>query len=130
MPFNFTGQKTQDCAKLGVVSDGELIVVGTDGYSVTSTLSSYTAYLSNPVRSAVGVWSVTLKDSAYKIIDVQVATLLAAGSYLSTQLRPVTLDSQGRPVLHWGFNVAGTLTELPSGGSFIVYVVYSETSVS
>lgn len=131
MPFNFSGQAKQTVAKVGVVSDGELFTVA-DGYghTVTSTLSSYTAFLSNPTRSATGVWSVTMRDSANKKIEFDVKTVLPAGTYLSTQLNTITTDSLGRPVLNWTFNSAGTPTDLATTGSpqFIVYFVYGETA--
>lgn len=130
MPFKFTGQSHQTVAKLGVVSDGEQVTVGSDGYTVTSTLSSYSAFHQNPSRSATGVWSVTMRDSAFKNILVDVKTVLASGHYLSTQLNTITTDSSGRPVLHWTFNVAGTPTDLPASGQFIVFYEYGETSVA
>lgn len=129
MPFNFTGQKTQTVAKLLVVSDGELVTVAADGYTVTSTLSSFTAFKTNPVRSSAGVWSVALKDGINKIIDLEVKTVLAATNYLSTQLVTPTV-SNGITTLHWIFNVAGTPTDLPANGQFVVYICYSESSVA
>lgn len=135
MPFNFTGQLESHVAKLRVVSDGELITVSAvDGYTVTSTLSQNTAFAANPVRSDVGVWSVTMKDSANRIINCQVATVISDGYYLSTQLNPFTADSKGRLVLNWVFNSAGTPTDLPTtytGGAspqFLVFVEYSESN--
>ena len=95
-----------------------------------STLSSapaqYTAFLT-PVRSATGVWSVTLKDIAVLVQDVNICTILPTGEYISTQLLPSTVSSTGQLVVNWVFNVAGTPTDLPFPGQFRVYVVYSET---
>ena len=133
MPFNFSGIGKQSVAKPGVVSDGELFTVNDGlGLTVTSTLSSFTAFLSNPVRSATGVWSVTMRDSAFKVCDFEVHTVLPSGVYLSTQLNTITTDSNGRPVLNWTFNSAGTPADLPASGSpqFIVYFVYGETSIA
>lgn len=126
MPF-FSAFPVQYTAKPSVVSDGEVCV--TDGYGTTvvSTLSSYTAFHANPVRSATGVWSVQLKDSAFKVVDVDVKTLLASTHYLSTQLLPTTTVN-GKLVLNWVFNVAGTPTDLPANGQFLVFVMYGETS--
>lgn len=128
MPFNFTGQTVSYQAKPSVVSDGEVCV--TDGYGqlVTSTLSSWTAFKANPVRSATGVWSVTLKDTAFKVLNVDVKTMLSTGNYLSTQLKPTTTDASGHLVLNWVFNSAGTPTDLPANGQFLVYVKYCEQS--
>jgi hypothetical protein len=129
MPFNFSGVSHQTVAKPGIVSDGELITVGADGYTVTSTLSSYSAFKSNPVRSAAGIWSVALKDSPYKLVDFEVKTVLAATNYLGTQLVTPTV-SAGVTTLRWAFNSAGTPTDLPASGQFLVYVVYAETSIA
>ena len=130
MPFSFCGSMKSYVAKLGVVSDGEVFTVA-DGYgqTVTSTLSANTAFGQNPVNSGVGVWSVLMKDSARKIIDVHIASMLPTASYLSVQLKPTTTGSNGQLKLNWVFNVAGTPTELPSTGTpqFLVYVVYGES---
>ena len=129
MPYNFTGVTVNYHAKLGVVSDGE--VCTTDGYGqvVTRKLSPYTAFAANPVRASTGLWSVTMKDSAVRVLDYDVRTLLTTGNYLGTQLKPTTKDANGRLVLNWVFNSAGTPTDLPANGQFIVYVKYSEVNV-
>ena len=127
MPFNFTGQRLQNVAKLNVVSDGELVTVGSDGYTVTSTLSSFSAFKSNPVRSSAGVWSVAMKDGINKIINFEVSTVLAPTHYLSTQKLTPTI-SAGITTLNWVFNSAGTPADLPASGQFNVYLVYSESS--
>jgi hypothetical protein len=121
---DFSAKVVSFVAKPSVVSDGEVITVGSDGYTVTSTLSSFTAFHSNPSRSATGVWSVQMKDVAFKVIDVDVKTMLPSGHYLSTQLLPTTTDSGGKLILNWVFNSAGTPTDLPASGQFLVYVVY------
>jgi hypothetical protein len=133
---SFSANVVQKVAKPGVVSDGEVITVSaTDGYTVTSTLSSFSAFLSNPVRSSTGLWSVTMRDPAFKVIDLDVKTLLTDGYYLSTQLHLPTSDSLGRAVLSWTFNSAGTPADLPTtqpgsvGGSFLVFLMYGETSI-
>lgn len=131
MPYNFSGQLKSNVAKLGVVFDGELFTVADGyGYTVTSTLSPYTAFANNAVRSATGVWSVTMKDSANRILDCEVRTVLSTGNYLGSQLLPFTTTSNGALVINWVFNNAGTPTDLPSSGSpqFLVYVVYSESA--
>jgi hypothetical protein len=124
---DFTAFQPQYQAKPQVVADGEIISVSSvDGYTVTSTLSSYTAFHSNPVRSATGVWSVTMKDVAFKVTDIDVKTMLPSGHYLSTQLLPNTLDSNGHLVINWVFNSAGTPSDLPevSGCAFLIHVEY------
>ena len=127
MPFQFTGDSHQTVAKRGVVSDGELWT--TDGYGTTviSGQSSWSAFLSIPVRASTGVWSVTMKDSMVKVICFHVASVLPTGDYLDVQRNTITLDSSGRPVLHWTFNVAGTPTDLPASGQINVTFWYSET---
>lgn len=126
MPFNFSGQSHQSVAKLGVVSDGENITVFTDGYTVTSTLSASSIFAANPSRSAVGTWSIQLKDIATNVIEVDVQPVLSSG-YLSVQHRPVTAASPGgQAILHWVFNNAGTPTDLPSNGAFRIFVVYTD----
>jgi hypothetical protein len=125
---DFSAKTTAFFAKPSVVSDGEVVTVGSDGYTVTSTLSSFSAFHSNPSRSAAGVWSVQMKDTAFKVVDVDVKTLLTTGNYLSTQLKPTTTATGGQLILNWVFNVAGTPTDLPASGSFLIYVVYGWTS--
>lgn len=127
MPFNFSGQLKSNVAKLRVVSDGEQITVGSDGYTVTSVLSPNTAFATNPVRSATGVWSATMKDSANRVLDCSVHTVLTSTNYLSTQLLPFTKTTNGALVVNFVFNNAGTPADLPSDGSFLIYVVYSES---
>ena len=133
MAFNYSSQKgAVSLVKLRVEEDGELFTVA-DGYgeTVTSVLSERTAFAANPVRSATGVWSVTMKDPASKILDVNIQTLLPTASYLAVQLKPTTSNStSGALVLNWVFNVAGTPTDLPSTGTpqFLIHVVWSESS--
>jgi hypothetical protein len=140
MPFQFTAYKGQASdAKIGVVSDGDIFTVADSaGHTVTSTLSQYTIFSANPVRSATGVWFVETLDSVassfdgyFKVIDCHVYTILASGHYLDVQLLPFTTGSNGQLVINWVFNVAGTPTDLPSTGSpqFGVFLKYSETSI-
>lgn len=135
MPTSFTGYKgAAYSAKLGVVSDGETFSVsGTDGYTITSTLSPYTVFVGNPSRSGVGVYSLTLKELAIQsFLDYSVSTVLTSGTYLGAQKNLSTTDSQGRTVLNFTFNNAGTPANFSTGNGtqqFIVYVVYSETKV-
>ena len=130
MPFNFSGQVGNKVAKLGVVSDGEVFTVGSDGYTLTSNLSQYTAFTANPVHTGTGTWSITTKDNVPRVISGHVETVLASGHYLSTQMNTsTTVSATGQLVLNWTFNVAGTPTDLPSGGQFQIFLQYSETSV-
>jgi len=135
MPFNFSGEKgAAYVAKLGVVSDGNVYTVSAaDGYTITSPVYSYNAFIGNPVRSATGVWSVTTKDSVAKVIAWDVNTHLPSGHYLGVQLNTPTLDSSGRLVLNWTFNNAGTPADLPTGVGathFNVFLEYSEVQTS
>lgn len=127
MPF-FSSFAKQNVAKPGVVSDGEVYTTdGYNGHTVPAVPSSWTAFRGVPVRSATGVWSVTMKDSAQRVIDINVKTLLASGNYLSVQLLPTTADANGRLVINWVFNSAGTPTDIGVSSQFAVYVVYGET---
>ena len=129
MPY-FTATQIMYQAKQGVVNDGEVITVGSDGYTVTSTLSSYSAFSSNPKRGAsAGVWSVTMKDSYFKVTNVHIATMLPTGNYLGTQLISAGPDTNGKLVLKWVFNVSGTPTDLPASGQFIVSFSAAETNM-
>jgi hypothetical protein len=149
MPYNFSGFPKQNTAKGDVVSDGEIFTVGTGpifsgtasgtvvttytGAAVVSTLSSYSAFASNPVRTATGIWQVNMKDSAFKVllIDVNpISTGQASGlSPLWVQTEPTTTSSSGGLVINWVFvNQNGVPTEIPIGGQFNVYVVYNERS--
>jgi hypothetical protein len=127
MPF-FSSFAKQNVAKPGVVSDGDVFT--TDGYNghTCSLPSSWTAFHAAPVRSATGVWSVQMKEGVQRVIDVDVKTLLASGTYLSTQLLPTTTASGGQLILNWCFNVAGTPTDIATSSQFLVFVMYSETS--
>lgn len=134
MPYQFTGFEKSYVAKAGVVADGDTFLVsGTDGYTLTSTLSSYSLFTANPVRSDVGVWSVTLKDPAVQsLLEFDVQTVTAAGEYLGVQKNVPTRDSRNRLVLHWTFNNAGTPADFSTGDGvqqFVVYVVYTESSL-
>ena len=133
MPFTWTGT-TGHCtdAKLRVVDDGETFTVSaSDGYTITSTLSSLTAFTANPVRSGVGVWSITTKDPINRLIDYDVSTLLQQGHFLSVQKNLTTKDALGRAVLNFTFNTAGTPADLPVDGyaqQFLVHVRYTESN--
>lgn len=142
MPFNFSGQSHSVVAKLGVVSDGETISIGTGGTGVTSNLSSYSAFQSNPTRlggsGMTGVWQMQLKDSAVKVCDVNVQTvLLTPEAYATTPLRaallPTTTTTVGQLLINWVFinSITGLAEDLPAGGpsAFRIYCVYSETKV-
>lgn len=134
MPFKFTGYKgAAYSAKPGVVSDGETFTVSeADGYTLTSTLSTYSAFVSNPVRGGVGVFSLTLKDSTVMLLDFEVETLTTDGYYLSCQKNLPTVDSLGRTVLHFTFHNAGTPANFQTGQGdqkFIVHVKYTETRI-
>ncbi len=134
MPFTFSGFNGAGyTAKPGVVSDGDTFLVSaTDGYTLTSTLNTYTFFVGQPTRSGVGVWSITLKDTIVELLDFEVVTLTASGQYLSTQKNVPTLDTNGRTVLHWTFNNAGTPADFSTGHGvqqFVVYVSYCETRI-
>jgi hypothetical protein len=150
MPYNFSGNQVQYTAKNGVVSDGELISVGTGtvysgtasgtnvlsytGTQAVSVLSERTAFAANPVHGATGFWSMQLKDSARKVLDVAVVPIStgvpSALSPLLVQVQPTTQASPGgQLVLNWVFlNTSALPTEVPVAGQFLVYVVYSEGS--
>jgi hypothetical protein len=139
MSYSFTGSTVQETAKVGVKSDGEVISISNvDGYTVTSTLSSYCAFLSNPVRASTGKWSITLKDPAYKVIMWDVSTILPDGYYLVTQKNTLTTSSAanslGNLVLNWQFNSAGTPSDFPTNAgtslAFIISIMYSTTSIA
>jgi hypothetical protein len=148
MPFNFSGNQVQFTAKNGVVSDGEIITVGTGtvysgtasgtsvlsytGTQAVSSLSDRTALGANPVHGATGFWTVQLKDSARKVLDMNImpiSTGIPSGlSPVLVQLQPPTQASGGQLVLNWCFlNASALPTDLPVGGQFQVYVVYNES---
>lgn len=126
MPFNWSGQISNKVAKLGVVSDGNLYTVGSDGYTLTNATNPYSAFL-QPVHSGTGVWSITTKDNCPVPIVVVISAVTASG-YLQAQLRPYTkVTATGQTVVNWIFNESGTPTDLSSGDSFQVYFQYGET---
>ena len=148
MPY-FAAQRLQYVAKLGVVSDGEICTVGTGivssgtasgtyvltgtGTQVVSSLSSYSAFRTNPVHAATGYWSVPMRDSAFKVIQANVQPIStgqpSALSPLLVQMQPPTADANGKLVLNWVFlNTSGLPTDIPVGGQFCVFVEYGETS--
>lgn len=123
MAFNYVSQKgSVSAVKHRLESDVQVFTVN-DGYghAVTSTMPSLTAFAANPVRSATGVWSVTMKDVVPTLegqLHFVVTTILASGNYLSVQMLPFTTNATtGQLVVNWVFNVAGTPTDLPSSGS-------------
>lgn len=131
----FSGYPKQDTAKGGVVSDGEVFVTdASNGHTVLlSSLSTYTAFKGVPVRSGTGVWSVTLKDPAYKVTFCSVKFQGVVGSAVDAIMQPVTANATtGQAVINWTFCTVGTATPADIGASlkFNVYVEYSETSIA
>src|ERR1019366_5809604 len=137
MPFRFTGRNGIDIhvAKNAVVFDGDTFT--TDGYGevVTSTLSPNTAFAAVPVRSAAGVWSVAMKDSAVSVLDVSVESIMvtspvSVSNQSQVQLLAVSSVASGwnagALVLNWVFHIAGVPTDLPANSKFRVFVCYSE----
>ena len=82
--------------------------------------------------SAVGVWSVTMRDPAFRVIDCHVTPLTVAAGAVGVVMQPPTNNSTGQLVLHWTFTTIGTDTAADIGVSkeFQVTVIYSETSVA
>jgi hypothetical protein len=94
------------------------------------TNGPYSCFTGPPVRTGVGTWSITTKDSVPVTIDVAIKTVLPAGSYLAVQENTsTTVALTGQKVLNWTFNSAGTPTDLPYPGSMRVFLMYAETKV-
>lgn len=98
------------------------------GVSTKSTQpSNASAFAGAPVRSGVGLWSITTRDNVAKLMDFEVKAVLPSGEYLSTQINtPTLVAGTGQMKLSWTFNVAGTPTDLPYPGSMILFLEYSE----
>lgn len=131
---SFSGYVVVHTAKGSCVIDGEIFTTdSSNGHTVPTFPSSYSAFLGVPVRSATGVWSVTMKDPAYKSLFCHVEPLQAlAAPALRAVMQAPTTDSVGRQVLNWTFVAAGgnTATDIAASQQFQVTNIYSETSIS
>lgn len=103
-------------------------VLAVSTLATVSPVTTRSVFTAAPVRTGVGTWSVTTKDGVVTVTDLNIATVLPAGSYLSTQINTSTIvTGTGQRTFNWTFNVAGTATDLPYPGAFRVHVEYSET---
>lgn len=127
MPFNFSGQSHQTVAKQGVVSDGDTFTVGSDGYTITSTMNPFSAFVGLPARASAGAWSIQLKDRAVQILAVHISSEQAA--VLLTQLNLTTIVN-GKTQINWTFvNTSGAATDLAANAKFKVWVEYTDAKV-
>ena len=113
--------------------DGEIFVTdASTGHTVPVIPSTYTAFRGVPVRSATGVWSVTMRDPAYRTILALVTPMVAAAAGVDVVMQLPTADSAGRQVINWTFCTVGTDTPADIGTSqaFQVTSIYSETSIA
>jgi hypothetical protein len=121
-------------AKGGVVIDGEVYTTSGTGalQKVAVIPSSYTAFRAVPVRSGVGVWSVTMRDPAFRVLLAEVRPFTTTANTVGVVMQATTLDSGGRLVINWTFCTIGTATpvDIATAQKFGVTVVYSETSIA
>jgi len=130
---SFSGFVVVHSAKGATMIDGEIYQTdASTGHTVPVIPSTYSAFLGVPVRSATGVWSVTMRDPAFRVILCDVIPLQAVGSAVGVVMQAPTNDSTGRQVIHWTFCTIGTATPADIGTSqkFQVVSIYSETSVA
>jgi hypothetical protein len=130
MPANtFTSYLNTRSAKPDIEIDGDLVLVGSDGYTVSTTSGdgyypSPYSHIYSVARSGVGVWKVTLKEAVHKVLsyDIQVETTVA--NYRTVARQPTTVNATtGRQELNFTFHIAGTATELPANAQFRVFAV-------
>ncbi len=133
MPINFSGFNESFTAKGRCVRDGEFFTTdSSNGHTVPTFPSSYSAFKGVPVRSATGVWSVTMKDVAYKVLNVEVRPYTTTANAVGVIMQPNTTDSAGRLVLNWTFVTYGSTTpaDIAASQVFGVFVDYSEASIA
>lgn len=129
----FAAFRLQFTAKGDVVTDGEIYTTdASTGHTVPVIPSTYTAFHTVPVRSATGVWSVTMKEQVYKVLFAYVVPITTVANTVDVSMQPTTTTSTGKLVVNWTFRTVGTTTPADIGVSeaFQVFVVYSNTSVS
>jgi hypothetical protein len=100
--------------------------------TLSSAPSPHTCFTAAPVRSAVGVWSITTKDNCVTVCDVDIVAVLPSGVYLDVQqITDTAISTTGQKILNWVFLTRGTSTpaDLPFPGQFRVALSYSETKV-
>jgi hypothetical protein len=133
MPINFSGYNENFTAKGRCVRDGEFFTTdASNGHTVPTFPSSFSAFKGVPVRSGTGVWSVTLKDVYYKILNVEVRAYTTTANAIGVIMQPNTTDSAGRVVINWTFVTVGTTTaaDIAASQVFNVFFDASEASIA
>jgi hypothetical protein len=109
----------------------QVAVLGATTLATSPTVHS--VFTGPPVRSGVGLWSITTKDNVVATLDLDINTVLPAGtSFWAQQLPDQTIALTGQRKYSWMFHSAaapGVAADLPYPGSFRLYLVYSETKV-
>jgi hypothetical protein len=129
---SFSGFVVLHCAKGASMIDGETFETdASTGHTVPVIPSTYTAFAGVPVRSTTGVWSVTMRDPAFRVILALVVPLVAAANGVDVIMQPCTLSATGQQIINWTFVTTGTKTPADIGTSefFQVTSIYSETSI-
>jgi hypothetical protein len=130
---SFSAFEVLRTAKGACVFDGEFYTTdSSNGHTVPVIPSTYSAFKGVPVRSGTGVWSVTMRDPAFKVLLAEVKSFTTTGNAVSVIMQANTTDSVGRLVINWTFCTFGTTTpaDITTSAVFNVFVAYSETSVS
>jgi hypothetical protein len=94
--------------------------------------SAHSAFTGPPVRSGVGLWSITTKDNVVATLDLDINTVLASGSFWAQQLPDQTIALTGQKKYSWMFHSAtapGVAADLPYPGSCRLYLVYTDMKV-
>ena len=131
---SFSAFEVVKTAKGACLFDGEFFTTsGTGGSQTVPTFpSSYSAFKGVPVRSGTGVWSITMRDPAYKVLRATVDVFSTVGNHVDVLMQANTTDSSGRLVLNWTFCTVGTATpaDIATAQVFNVFVAYSEVSIA
>jgi hypothetical protein len=129
----FASYNEQFDAKGRVVRDGDVFTTdSSNGHTVASFPTSFNAWASLPTRTGTGVWKLTLRDPAFRILCVLVKALTTTANYVDVIMQPVTANTAGQAVVNWTFVTAGTTTaaDIAASQQFEVFVVYSEASIA
>lgn len=92
--------------------------------------SARSVFTGPPVRSGVGLWSITTKDSVVATLDLDLNAILPSGSFWCQQLPTTKIALTGQNKYNWMFHSSaapGVAADLPYPGSLQLYLVYSET---
>jgi hypothetical protein len=121
-------------AKGRCVRDGEFYKTDSGaGTTVPVIPSTFSAFAAVPKRSGTGVWSVKMRDPAFRVLNASVRAFTTTANAVDVIMQPNTNDATtGALVINWTFVTVGTTTpvDLAASQVFNVFVDYSEASIA